>query len=437
MTSFMNESKIKKSSARSVALDLIAAVLQRKTPLDKALASNLDIAMLEHRDRNHARAITAMTLRRLGQIDALIDKMLERPLTQKNMGVKNIIRIGIVQLLFMNTAPHAAVNTSVQLAKNRGYGTHKKLINAVLRRISREGKKIIKNQDEARLNTPDWLWSAWIKAYGEKLCRNIAKAHLLEAPLDITAPLNRALWAEKLDANILSTGTLRRHSSGLVPDLPGFQDGAWWVQDAAAALPVKLLGNIKNKHVIDLCAAPGGKTAQLAHAGAKVTAVDRSEKRIEQLRENMARLKLDVEFITADATQWHPENRVYAVLLDAPCSSTGTIRRHPDVMQLKRPEEVLKLVSVQKRLLEAAIKMVQPGGLIVFCLCSLELEEGPAIARSLKNRPKLIKHVAITPKEVSGCKEFINDDGDLRTLPCHFSKHGGIDGFFATRFQKL
>ena len=437
MTAHMSKSISDKPTARDAALDLLEAVLQKKIPLDKALADNLAMASLEDRDRSYARALTATTLRRLGQIDTLINIVLERPLPRKSIGVKNILRLGIVQLLFMNTAPHAAVDTAVKLAQDRGYGPHKKLVNAVLRRISRAGQSIIETQDAARLNTPKWLWDSWIEAYGKDLCRNIAEAHLKEAPLDITAPHNTVFWGEQLNAELLPTGTLRRDAGGLIHKLPGFQEGAWWVQDAAAALPVRLLGDVKNKHVIDLCAAPGGKTAQLAQAGARVTSVDRSKKRLTRLQNNMIRLKFNVECITADAALWRPKSPVAAVLLDAPCSSTGTIRRHPDIARLKTPEDVAKLANVQERLLDAAIDMVQPGGLIVYCSCSLESDEGPALVQVLKNKSALIKHVSILPEEVGGYKEFISNAGDLRTLPCHLSERGGIDGFFATRFQRV
>ncbi len=433
----MKKRKTEILTARGVALDLLESVLLKKIPLDQALINHLFITKLEDRDRSHARAMIATTLRRLGQIDALINIVLERPLPRKSLGVKNILRIGIVQLLFMNTAPHAAVDTAVKLAQDRGHNPHKKLVNAVLRRVSREGLSIINKQDAIRLNTPDWLWDSWIEAYGEKLCRSIAEAHLTEAPLDITAPYDTALWAKRLNAEILPTGTLRCKAGGLVSKLPGYQKGAWWVQDAAATLPVRLLGDINNKHVIDLCAAPGGKTAQLAKAGARVTAVDRSKKRLERLRENMNRINANVDFISADATLWRPEEPAFAVLLDAPCSSTGTIRRHPDVMHLKSSQEVSKLVDVQKRLLNAAIEMVRPGGLIVYCLCSLELEEGPTLVQAFKNNSAAIEHIPITPREIGGCKDFISNVGDLRTLPCHFRELGGIDGFFAARFKRL
>ena len=424
-------------SARAVALDLLQTVLHGKKPLDMALADHPALAALDSRDRGFARALVATTLRRLGQIDALIDTALERPLPRKAKGVRDILRLGACQLLFMGTAPHAAVGTAVDLAQARGHGPHKKLINAILRRFSRDGRALTEKQDAARMNAPDWLWQSWTAAYGEAVCRRIAEAHLSEAPLDITAPTDTAQWGETLEAEILPTGTLRRAAGGLVPELPGFKEGAWWVQDAAAAMPVKLFGDVRGKTVIDLCAAPGGKTAQLAAAGARVTAIDRSEKRLGRVRENLERLGLDAKVVCADAGDWRPAQAADAVLVDAPCSSTGTIRRHPDVARLKTPGDVAKLGGVQQRLLAAAVEMVRPGGLIVYCSCSLQPEEGPDQAAALLDAGAPVTRLPVTPEEVGGGVKLITETGELRTLPSHLGERGGMDGFYAVRFKRL
>lgn len=423
-------------SPRWAALDLLDAVLRRKQPLDDAIPDHPGFAGLEVRDRAFARLLVATTLRRLGQIDAVIDAALKRPLPGKAQGVRDILRLGAVQLLFLDTPAHAAVATAVDLAQARKHGPHKKLVNAVLRRLGREGRALAEAQDAPRLNTPDWLWEAWVKAYGEPTCRRIAEAHLSEAPLDITVKEDAAGWAEKLDARVLPTGSLRRPSGGTVTDLPGFGEGAWWVQDAAAALPVRLLGDVSGRTVIDLCAAPGGKTAQLAALGARVIAVDRSKKRLGRVAENLGRLGLEANLIAADATAWRPDEPAHAVLLDAPCSATGTIRRHPDVARLKEPDDVAKLTGVQDRLLTAALEMTAPGGTIVYCSCSLQPQEGPERIEPLVGAGGVATREPVKPTEVGGMKELISAEGDLRTLPCHLADRGGMDGFYAARLIK-
>jgi len=271
------------STARHVALDLIGAVLGRERPLDESIDDNPAMAQLSLRDRAFARLLVATVLRRLGQIDALIGDCLANPLPPRASGVHDILRLGIAQLLFLHTPPHAAVATSVDLAQSRGYLAYKGLVNAVLRRLSVEGAGRLEHQDAPRLNTPTWLWESWTGHYGDDAARSIANAHLREAPLDLTVRANANGWSEKLGATELPTGTLRRAGGGAVASLPGYAEGVWWVQDAAAALPVRLFGNVAGLTVIDLCAAPGGKTAQLADAGAFVTAVDRSSRRLERL----------------------------------------------------------------------------------------------------------------------------------------------------------
>jgi 16S rRNA (cytosine967-C5)-methyltransferase len=423
-------------SPRWAALDLLEAVLRRGRPLDEAIPDHPGFANLQVRDRAFARLLTATTLRRLGQIDAVIDAALERPLPRKAQGVRDILRLGTVQLLFLDTPPHAAVATAVDLAQARKHGPHKKFVNAVLRRLGRQSRALAKAQDAARMNTPDWLWEAWVKAYGEPTCRRIAEAHLSEAPLDVTVKEDAAGWAKKLGARILPTGSLRRPPGGTVTDHPGFGEGAWWVQDAASALPVNLLGDIKGRSIIDLCAAPGGKTAQLANRGAVVTAVDRSEKRLARLSENLRRLGLTAELIAADAVTWRPPQLAEMVLVDAPCSATGTIRRHPDVARLKKPDDVAKLTGVQDRLLTAALEMTAPGGTVVYCSCSLLPQEGPERIEPLIGAGGAASREPVKPTEVGGMKELISADGDLRTLPCHLPEQGGMDGFYAARLIK-
>jgi 16S rRNA (cytosine967-C5)-methyltransferase len=421
------------ASARGVAIDLLSAVLRRRRPLDDAIEEAPDLSSLSVRDRAFARLLVATVLRRLGQIDALIGHCLATPLPPRAAQVHDMLRLGIAQLLFLRTPAHAAVATTVDLADARGFTTHKGLVNAVLRRLSQDGPGLVERQDAPRLNTPKWLWSAWAAAYGEDYARRIAESHVREAPLDITVNGDPAGWAERLEATILPSGTLRRVAGGAITNLSGYAEGAWWIQDAAAAIPAKLFGNVNDRMMIDLCAAPGGKTAQLAAGGANVTAVDRSPRRIERMIGNLGRLSLNVETVCADAVTWKPSRRVWGVLLDAPCTATGAIRRHPDVPHLKTPEDVARLAAVQERLLHAAIEMLEPGGTLVYCTCSLEPEEGPRQIAKLLARGAPIERKPIEPEELGGLSEVITPDGDLRTLPCHLADHDGIDGFFAAR----
>jgi 16S rRNA (cytosine967-C5)-methyltransferase len=340
----------------------------------------------------------------------------------------------------MNVPHHAAVDTTVELAKSENMSRQKGFINAVLRRMIREGKEWQEKQDEVHLNIPPWLLDHWIKDYGLKGAAEIAQASLSEAATDITVKNSQEChyWAGELEVTVLPTGSLRLASAGNITDLSGFEDGQWWVQDAAAALPAKLLGEIKDKTVIDLCAAPGGKTAQLAAAGANVMALDRSAKRLEKLKENMTRLKLgsQVEVQAGDGAVWQPSEPADAVLLDAPCTATGTIRRHPDVMHLKGQRDIIQLCDVQARLLENAAKMVKSGGALIYCTCSLQKAEGEQqVDTFLLNHPEFTRK-PITADEIGGLEEAVTDDGDLRVLPYHFAPQGGIDGFYVARLIK-
>ncbi|MGH7089629.1 MAG: RsmB/NOP family class I SAM-dependent RNA methyltransferase [Stellaceae bacterium] len=423
-------------TARSVAIDLLGAVLRRKRPLDDAIEENGEMAGLPARDRAFARLLVAMVLRRLGQIDALIAHCLNTPLPPRAAMVHDMLRLGIAQLLFLRTPPHAAVATSVDLAEVRGFISHKGLVNAVLRRLSQEGVGLAAEQDAARLNTPHWLWRAWSDAYGEATARQIALAHLKEAPLDLTVREKPEHWEQMLEAVRLPTGTLRRSAGGAIISLPGYADGAWWVQDAAAAIPATLLGDVSGRPVFDLCAAPGGKTSQLAAAGARVTAIDRSPRRVERLNQNLARLSLKAECLVADAVQWRPPEPAEFVLLDAPCTATGAIRRHPDVPHLKTADDVARLAAVQERLLAAAVGMLRPGGMLVYCTCSLEPQEGVQQVTRLLGRGAPVARRPIEPHEIGGLAECITKDGDLRTLPCHLAEVDGLDGFYAARLVR-
>ncbi len=424
-------------AARRVALDLALAVLERGRLLDEALEGSADLPRLAPRDRGFARLLLATLLRRLPEVDAALARLLAKPLPGKAPRTRMALRLGAVQLLHLGTPPHAAVSTAVELlgAKEAGF---RGLVNAVLRRLAREGAAL-PPAEAARLNTPGWLWQGWVAAYGEATALAIAEQHLADPPLDLTPrdPAEAPALAEALGARLLPTGSLRLPpGAGEITRLPGFAEGRWWVQDAAAALPARLLGAVAGKAVADLCAAPGGKTLQLAAAGAQVTALDFSAERLGRVRENLKRTGLAAETVAADLLAWQPGRQFDAVLLDAPCSATGTLRRHPDLARHKQPGQVTELVAVQARLLPAAAALVAPGGTLVYAVCSLEPAEGPAQAEAfLAAHPDFVRD-ALAPAEVGGQDYLLTAEGALRTLPCHLAGEGGLDGFYACRLRR-
>jgi len=427
-------------AARAVALELLENVLGRHQPLDQALERHEAFHALPKRDRAFVRMMVATALRRTGQLDDFIRRASERPEPPQPRLLHNLLRLGAVQIAFMDVPDYAVVDTAVALAQQAGLERQKGFVNAALRRIAAEWRGWAAKQDPPRLNTPDWLMSRWIEDYGLRTAAEIAAANLSEAALDITVKdeTRREYWAATLDASILPTGTLRRASGGMVSDLPGYEDGMWWVQDAAAALPVQLLGDLAGRHVLDLCAAPGGKTMQMLARGAQVTAIDRSAQRLKKLEENLTRLRLteQVRLETADAAVWRPRDPAEYILLDAPCTATGTARRNPDMLHLKSEKDLTSLCEVQARLLESAAQMLAPGGVLVYCTCSLQKAEGEDQIDAFLKRHKNMRRLPVAPVEVGGLAMLISEHGDLRVLPFHCAAHGGMDGFYAARLQK-
>lgn len=423
---------------RQVAYDILVEVLSQKNPLDQTLARHKEFNTLEGRERNLARMIVATILRRRGQMDKLIELAQDKPQILRPSNIYYLLYIGIAQLMFMDVPDHAAVDVTVRLTESINMERQKGLINAILRRIGREGKDALERMDVVQTNIPQWLLELWIKDYGLVEAAKISEASLIEAATDISLKKQDKFWEEKLEGSYLPTGSLRRKVSGSVIDLEGFNDGDWWVQDASAALPATLFGALTGKTAIDMCAAPGGKTSQLAAIGAHVIALDRSAKRMERLTENMIRLgfKLKVDIAIGDGAMWLPPEPVDVVLLDAPCSATGTIRRHPDVMYLKSAQDISRLTDLQTRLLENAAKMIKPDGVIIYCTCSLQKSEGEQqVDQFLANNSDFIRK-PITADEIGGLSEPITSAGDLRILPYHLADLGGMDGFYVARLVK-
>lgn len=413
---------------------------------------------LEARDLGLARTIAANALRYARPLNEVLAGFIEKPLPARQGRVAAVLLAASVQLLVLRMPPHAVINLAVEQTRRCRHSTHlAKFVNAVLRKVSAMSEEFFNEADVVRSAVPDWLWQRWVAAYGLTRAREIAGASLREAPLDLTLKdfSQAALWADRLGAIRLVTGTLRLTDAGRIDELPGFGEGAWWVQDAAAALPARLLGDIQALHVADLCAAPGGKTFELAAAGAKVTAVDVSSTRLARLEENLKRLGLETESINADAAEWTPARTFDAVLLDAPCTATGTIRRHPDILHLKRDADIAALAELQARFLENAASLVRPCGLLVYCTCSLQPEEGEEQARGFLARHPDWEGVAIAVGEAGIAGAWITKEGFMRTLPCHTPPPAadveesvshlrgegsrpltGMDGFFAARFRR-
>jgi 16S rRNA (cytosine967-C5)-methyltransferase len=377
-------------------------------------------------------------MRRFGQLDDLLRRFVPKPPPPHKAGpTLEIFLAGICELLFLHVPAHAAVDGANRLATGDFKAVHfKPLINAALRRIAREGAQVLRGQDDARLNTPDWLWTRWVQIYGEDVTRAIAQVHAQVPPLDISLkPSATELFRHK--ASELAGCTVRLTETESIESLPGYNEGVFWVQDFAATLPVQLFGDIAGRRVIDLCAAPGGKTAQLCTKGALVTAVERDATRMDRLRENLARLRLEAELVLVDVRDYRPQVPADCVLLDAPCSATGTIRRHPELPWIKSVADVFSCADATAELLESAAPMARSEGLLVFAVCSLEPEEGPEqVAHFLRRHPEF-RRAPITAAELFGSAELIDRDGDLRTLPCHWAERGGMDGFYAARLVRL
>ncbi|NJC40766.1 16S rRNA (cytosine967-C5)-methyltransferase [Brevundimonas alba] len=418
--------------ARLAAGVLLNAALEGRGGLDAALSFR-EVAALPGPDRAFARAVAMAALRRLGEIDQILDRRLQKG---PPLSVRTILRIALAQTLVLETPAFAAVSTAVKLAerdpKTRPY---KNLVNAVLRGIEREGPGLT----TAESNLPDWLAARWRATYGEPALTGLALAAREEPATDLSLKpgVDPASVADLLEGEVMPAGTVRTSRRGDLAGWPGFDDGSWWVQDAAAAVPARLLAPKAGEAIVDFCAAPGGKTLQLAAAGASVVALDRSATRLKRLEANLARTALEAEVVVTPAEEWDDPRGFDAVLLDAPCTATGTFRRNPEVLRATKPADVAKLADVQHRLLDAAAERVKPGGRLVYCVCSLEREEGETQMIAFLRRNPAFRTAPAVPAEVGAPDEALTPEGWLRILPSMWAEKGGLDGFFIARLDRV
>lgn len=438
--------------ARELAVDLVVAVLSQNHSFDEAMSAAFATpryAALEARDRGLARQIAATTLRYARPLQARLDSRLDKPLSARYARVGAILLTAAAQLCRLAIAPHAVINLAVDQTRRARGGSHlDKLVNAVLRGLVRDDVSVTPDSETVRKVLPDWMWLRWVESFGEAVAQSIAEASLREAALDLSVKSNPTQWAERLSGAALATETVRLVAGGRIEDLEGFASGDWWVQDAAAALPARIASLTAGPaaEIADLCAAPGGKTALLAATGADVTAVDISADRLARLAANLERLGLTAELVEADIATWKPPRQFDAVLLDAPCTATGTIRRHPDIIHLKREADIARLATIQTSLLENAANLVRPGGCLIYCTCSLEPEEGEQqMSAFLASHPEF-EVFPIEPGLAGIEAAWITPEGYLRTLPSFTpgiipgaeapSVPQGMDGFFAARLRR-
>lgn len=400
------------------------AVLGRGTPLELALESALDgIAMAN--DRALGRALASTVLRWLPDLDAVIDSATPKPLPEDSRA-RMVLRIAIAGWLKLGTPQHAAVATALPLVE----GGPRRLVHGVLGTLMR-GQATLPDVP----HLPDLFAIRWAMDWGPEVAEAAAAMLAEEPAVDLTLldTAETAHWAAELGGIALLPGHVRVRRKGSLVEWPGFSEGKWWVQDVAAGLPARLLGVKPGESVLDLCAAPGGKTLQLASAGAVVTSVDVSEARLERVRENLARTGLQAETVAGDALRWEPGRLFDRILLDAPCSATGIFRRHPDVLHLKGTRDLTPLTLLQAALLRRAATWLKPGGTLVYATCSLDPREGERIAE------RAIAGLARAPFEATEVPLGlpVTGEGWLRTLPGMRAEDGGMDGFFIARMRRI
>ena len=426
------------ADARTLAAKLFRACLDRQVTVEDIIDKDSRAGTLSFRDRALLASILLTGFRHLGEIEAVLKKLLDKPLPRKSGPAADILALGVAQLLFLDMPAHAVIDLSVRAAKADRNALHfSGLVNAVLRKVAAGGQGLLEGVEAASLNTPPWLWEKWSKAHGGEAARLIGLVHARRPALDLSFKDDAAPWIDALGGTLLPNGQVRLqpgHPS--VPELAGFAEGAWWVQDAASTIPVNLLGDVRGLRVLDLCAAPGGKTMQLAAHGADVTAVDISAARISRLRANLERTGLKADLRIEDVLGEALTGEWDAVLLDAPCTATGTIRRHPELPYLKKPRDLRELGGLQKRLLRKAASLVKPDGRLVYCTCSLEPEEGEAHIK--KFLAEAIDYELVPSSLPWLPRAAVRPEGWVRTLPfMEFGAAAGLDGFFTAVLRRV
>lgn len=424
-------------AVRTLAATLFRTCLDRKITVEDAIESDTRAGKLASRDRALLASILLTAFRHRGEIEAVLKGLLDKPLPRKSGPAGDILFLGVAQLLFLQMPAHAVIDQSVRAAKTDRNALHfSGLVNAVLRKVAINGTSLLAGLDAAKLNTPDWLRDRWTAFYGAEAAGLIGVAHSARPALDISVKGDAAGWQSKLGGVLLPNGQLRLPADHApVVELPGFGEGGWWIQDAAATIPAALLGKVEGLDILDLCAAPGGKTLQMAAGGAAVTAVDISEARLGRLRANLARTGLSAEIKVEDMLSPALSGAWDAVLLDAPCSATGTIRRHPELPHMREEAQLKDLASLQRQMLRKAATLVKPGGRLVYCTCSLEPEEGEFQLRWFRGWNDDFE---VVPASLGWLPpEAVTAGGFVRTLP--FMELGGargVDGFFAVVLRR-
>ena len=427
--------------ARISAAHILHDILQHQARLDQAFERRA-FERHPHRDRALIRAIVSQTLRRLGEIDALLFQFIANKKPLANSHALMILRISAAQFLYMRIPAYAAIDLAIHAARRNHQARHfTGLINAVLRRLARHTQSGANKTSHPERNVPRWLWLRWARQYGEHIAHKIARAHLDAPPLDLSfsgaAPTIAGVGLLPHSWRIFERQQIER--------LAGYDQGGWWVQDIAASLAAHVFGDIRAKRLLEFCAAPGGKTAQLAQQGAQVRAVEISAARAERLQENMKRLAIEFELIIADARDYLSQTPYDFILVDAPCSGTGTCRHHPDLIWRRRPEQIARLVEVQQALLRSAYRNLAAGGTLIYAVCSLEAEEGIDIINHFLKNYRDMKRNPIAAGEIGWMDHILTPLGDIRSLPFHAPTmsgkkdtclkpaEGGMDGFYIAR----